>query len=393
MARRRRGNREGTIIQRKDGRWCAMMDLGWIDGKRRRKCWYGVTRAEVATKLSDEIAARNHGANTPRGRLTVGQYMTTWLESMRPIAGSAVQADDQPGVRIRTWQNYELIVRAHIVPALGQVQLSKLTRDAVKAFLNNRTRTGLSITTVRHIRGVLRQALESAVESSHIVINAADGRKLLKKGRRKPKINPLTAEQVQRMLAAAVGTRLEVFLRVAVRCGLRRGEVLGLQWSDINLAARTLTVERAIQRIKGQPLTAGPTKTEESRRVIPMPEDVAIALESHRVAQAELRLQTGAAWHDQGLVFPNTIGRPFEPRLIHTKFKQVLKKAELPGATRVHDLRHTTITALLEQDAELFSVSRLAGHSTIATTADLYGHWTDRMKRRLAEKMNAVGQA
>lgn len=312
---------------------------------------------------------------------------------MRPIAGSAVQADDQPGVRIRTWQNYELIVRAHIVPALGQVQLSKLTRDAVKAFLNNRTRTGLSITTVRHIRGVLRQALESAVESSHIVINAADGRKLLKKGRRKPKINPLTAEQVQRMLAAAVGTRLEVFLRVAVRCGLRRGEVLGLQWSDINLAARTLTVERAIQRIKGQPLTAGPTKTEESRRVIPMPEDVAIALESHRVAQAELRLQTGAAWHDQGLVFPNTIGRPFEPRLIHTKFKQVLKKAELPGATRVHDLRHTTITALLEQDAELFSVSRLAGHSTIATTADLYGHWTDRMKRRLAEKMNAVGQA
>jgi integrase len=389
MARRRRGNREGTIVQRKDGRWCAMMDLGWIDGKRRRKCWYGVTRADVATKLNDEIAARNHGANTPRGRLTVGQYMTTWLESIRPMAGATV-ADDQPGVRIRTWQNYELIVRQHIIPQIGQVQLSKLTRDAVKAFLNNRSRTGLSNTTVRHIRGVLRQALEAAVESNHIVINAADGKKLLKKGR-KPKINPLTAEQVQHMLAAAVGTRLEVLLRVLVRCGLRRGECLGLQWSDINLAARTLTVERAIQRIKGQPLAAGPTKTEESRRVIPMPDDVAQALESHRVAQAKLRLQTGAAWHDQGLVFPNTIGRPFEPRLIHTKFKQVLKKAELPATTRVHDLRHTTITALLERDAELFSVSRLAGHSTIATTADLYGHWTDRMRRRLAEKMNAIG--
>ena len=369
-----------------------MMDLGWIDGKRRRKSWYGRSRAEVAAILAGAIDARNHGATTPRGRVTAGQHLAAWLESIRPASG-VIEVGDQPGIRIRTWQNYEAIVRVHLAPAIGRMQLSKLTPDAVKAFLNNRSRAGLSTTTVRHIRGVLRQALDQAVEGNQIVSNAAAGKKLLfnGKGRRKPKINPLDAEQVQRMLAAAVGTRLEVLLRVLVRCGLRRGECLGLQWRDFNLAARTMKIERAIQRIKGQPLAAGPTKTEESRRTIPMPDDVARALEFHRIVQAKQRLAAGAVWHDQGLVFPNTIGRPFEPRLLHDKFKRILAKAGLPATTRIHDLRHTSITALLEQDAELFSVSRLAGHSTIATTADLYGHWTEPMKRRLAEKMNAVG--
>jgi integrase len=390
VARRRtRGKGEGTITRRSDGRWAAAIDLGWINGRRRRKFFYAKTRAEVATRLIDEVAARNNGGVTPIGRRTVAQQMRAWIESIRP-----------PSVRPRTWQSYETLSRVHIEPEVGQIQLTKLTHEAIQSLLNKKLRAGklragLSVVTVKHIRTILRQALAEAVKNRLVAINAALLTNRLPKSS-KPKIMPLDAEQTRRLLAAAKGTRIETIVLVGVRCGLRRGEILGLVWSDVDFAKRTLDIKRQIQRVKGQPLGFGPLKTQESERNIPLPNDVAAALEAHRIAQAKLRLKLGADWKgDLNLVFPNTIGRPFEPRLVHTKFKKILKRAnmpdmpDLPATTRIHDLRHGTITTLLEADADVFSVSRLAGHKSIKTTLDMYGHWTEKMKKRLADKMNA----
>ncbi|MGO9061580.1 MAG: tyrosine-type recombinase/integrase [Candidatus Binataceae bacterium] len=328
--------------------------------------------------LNDAIAQRRKGVPIPTaGRRTVAQHLAHWLDTIRP-----------PVVRPRTWQNYEALYRLHIDPAIGKTQIAKLDHETMQGFLNEKARSGLSPVTVRHIKVVLRQALGAAIKSNLISLNPVAFIKLPKKSR--PKIVPLTAEQVAALLAAAEGTRLETLVLVAVRLALRRGKLLGLCWSDINFNDKTLTVARAIQRVKGQPLAPGPLKTEESRRNVPISDKVVVALHAHQIAQAKARLKAGSAWSDQGLVFPNTIGKPFEPRAIDSMFKRILKKAGIPDSTRFHDLRHTALTRLIEDGADLYQVSRLAGHSSIATTANLYGHWTPAMKHALADKMNRI---
>lgn len=387
MARRTRGKGEGSIPRRRqDGRWTAQIDLGWINGKRKRKSFYGKSRAEVAAKLNDALAARRRGAPVPNGRRTVSQHMSAWLETIRP-----------PAVNISTWTNYELIVRLHIEPAIGKIPLAKLSHEHVAAFLNERAhaadvgreKTGLSITSIRHIRTVLRQALGLAIKDNLTALNAASLVKLPKS--RRPAINPLNEEQTRALLATAKGTRLEALLVVALRLGLRRGEILGLEWRHIDLDKGTLTVERSVRRVKGQQLAPGPLKTEESHRTIPLPDEVAKALRHHHaVEQAKARLRAGAMWCDRGLVFPNTIGNHLEPRLVNSIFDKLIKKAGLPETTRFHDCRHTCFVTLLENGVDLYQVSKLAGHSSIAITADIYAKWTHGMKRTLVDKMNAI---
>jgi integrase len=258
----------------------------------------------------------------------------------------------------------------------------------IQAMLNQKSREGLAPQTVRHIRTVLRRALHIANRLRLIPYNPATLVELPKPER--PEIKPLTEDQARQLLDAAKGSRLEALIVVALRLGLRRGELLGLEWSDVDLDGRQLNVVRAIQRIPGQPLTAAPLKTRGSRRNIALPDEVVRPLRAHRVRQLQDRLVAGAEWSDQDLVFPNTIGKPLEPRAVDTLFKRLLKKAKLPGSTRFHDLRHTCATLLLESGADLYEVSRLLGHSNIGITANVYGHVTARMKRGLADKMDSI---
>ena len=383
MASKTRGKGEGSIWKRRDKRWTAQLDLGWINGRRRRKTFYGQSREEVAGLLTDAIAHQRHGGPVPFGKRTVSQQMDSWLDSIRP-----------PTVRERTWQGYEGLARLHIKPAIGDIRLTKLNREIVQAFLNKKARgkNALAQTTVRGIRTCLGQALGVALLDGAITLNSAALAKLPKK--RRPKIVPLSEAQTRALLAAAKGSRLETLLLVALRLGLRKGEILGLQWSDIDLDKQTLKVDRSIQRIKGQRLAPGPLKTEESYRPIPVPDKVAKALRAHQVAQAKLRLATGAAWVDQGIVFANTLGGWLEPRKVNQLFDRLILKAGLPPSTRFHDCRHTCATTLLEGDAEgspdLYKVSKLLGHKSTAVTSDIYGHWTEGMQHSLREKRNAI---
>lgn len=377
MARRTRGKSEGTIYRRSDGRWEARLDLGWVGGKRKRKCLYGRSRAAVAAMLTEAQHSRSTGAPVPVGLRTVAQFMRKdWLENIKPL------------VRPRTWQLYELLTRLHIEPTIGRVQLVKLDPQTIQAMLGDKLRSGLSPSTVKHIRTALRRALRLALKWRLVSYNSATLVDLPDADR--PEIKPLTQDQARQLLDAAKGSRVEALLVVALRLGLRRGELLGLQWGDVDLDERQLNVVRAIQRIPGQPLTAAPLKTRGSRRNIALPDEVVRTLRAHRVRQAEHRLAAGAEWSDNGFVFPNTIGKPQEPRAIDAIFKRLLNRAKLPGSTRFHDCRHTCATLLLENGADLYEVSRLLGHSTIGITANTYGHVTARMKRGLADRMDSI---
>jgi len=373
----RRSPGEGTIRHRKDGRWEARLPRDKVNGRRKRLFFYGRTREEAAQKALQARVKRAAGEPIPVGRRTLSTFMKEYLESIKP-----------PMIRKQTWANYELLNRLHIEPALGSTQLTKLEPQGIQALLNSKIRQGLSAQTVHHIRTVLRRALNLALKWRFISYNPAT---LVEAPRReRPEISPLSADAVRLMLEAAGHTETGAILTVAVRLGLRRGELLGLKWEDINWESRTLSVKRAIQRLKGESLKEVPLKTRGSRRDLALPEELIRTLRAQHTRQLELRLAQGPDWTESGFVFTNIIGKAADPRKLDVRFKRVLKKANLPLTVRLHDLRHTCATLLLEQGADLYEVSRLLGQSSITITADIYGHITPSMKRGLADRIDRM---
>ena len=214
---RRRGHGEGSIHKRKDGRYVAVVNLGYESGKRRRKYLYGKTRREVQGKLSKALRNLQLGLPAPSDRLTVAGFLDSWLEnSVRNI------------LKPRTVESYEMVVRLHLRPALGRVALTKLTPELVQKYLNQKLETGLSPRTVAYHRTVLRSALGKAEKWGQVARNVAK----LADPPRVPKneVEPLSQVEVQQLLEAARGDWLEALYVCAVAIGMRQGELLGLRW-------------------------------------------------------------------------------------------------------------------------------------------------------------------
>jgi integrase len=376
MARKRNAG-EGSIFQRTDGRWCAQLDLGWHNGKRLRKYAYGATAGEVQDSLLKARSDRAAGLPVAVERQTVGQYLADWLNN-------TVKAS----VRPRTYVSYEQVVRSYLIPDLGRLPLLKLAPQHVRAMLNRRLTEGnLSPRSVAYIRVVLRAALNQARKWNLVARNVAE---LVESPRaRRFEIKPLAPEQARQLLDAVKGSQLEALYAVALACGLRMGEMLGLRWQDVDLEAGRLAVRQAIQRQRGAGLIAVEPKTERSRRTIDFPAPLVAALKAHRVRQLEERLAAGSRWQDGGFVFTSGVGTPIEPRNLHRSFKAVLRKAGLPDA-RFHDLRHSAASLMLAQAVPLRVVMEVLGHSSISLTADTYSHVMPSLVRDATEKAAAV---
>ena len=197
-----------------------------------------------------------------------------------------------------------------------------------------------------------------------------------------------TFDEARRLLAAAAGDRLEAFYSVALAVGLRRGEALGLTWSDLDLQKGILTVRQALQRTGGK-LKLSETKSASSRRTVPLPVFAIEALKRHRERQRTEREFAGDRWKESGLVFCTSIGTPMEPRNLTRHFHGILQVAKLPRR-RLHDLRHTSASLLLAQGATLHEVKEILGHSQISLTANLYGHGYVEVMRSAVSRMDSV---
>jgi len=292
--------------------------------------------------------------------------------------------DTRARVRPRTYERFEGIVRLHILPSLGPIRLDRLAPQHVQALLNRKSEEGLAPQSVKHIRTVLGMALNRAVRWQLIPRNVAaltDAPKI----ERKP-VKPLSPEEAQRLLLAAKGHYLEALLSVAVALGMRRGEVLGLSWSDIDLESGQIRVNKSLQRVERKLQLVNP-KTNQSRRVIALPDVVVRALKRHKARQLEQRLAAGANWVEAGLVFTTRKGTPLEPRNVVRDFKHLLKRADLPE-TRFHDLRHTAASLLLAQGVHPRAVMEILGHSRISLTMDTYSHVMPATLRDAAESMD-----
>ena len=375
---RKRGNGEGSIYRRKDGRWVGQYTV-YTAKEPKYHYTYGKTRAAVAEKLSKAIAARSSGFVSDVGNLTVGKYLDRWL------------ADSLRGtVRASTCERHEINVCVHINPSLGNVRLKGLTPAHVRGLHREKLDSGLAPATVRKIHSTLHKALSQAVSDGLIPRNAAD----VKAPRPAPEeMRPLSEGEACTFLdvARASGDRFEPLYVLAITTGLRRGELLGLRWEDVDLERGTLRVGRSLVREEGRH-TVGETKTRRGRRQINLTPRTVHALKAHRKRQLEERMRLAETYKDRGLVFSTSVGTPVNPEnLVNRSFKPLLKKAGLPEI-RFHNLRHTCATLLLSRGIYPKLVQELLGHATIAMTLDTYSHYLPSMGDQAAEAMgDALG--
>jgi integrase len=392
----RRGNGEGSVFQRKDGRWTAIIDLGYRDGKRYRKSVYGTTRKEVSDELTRQLRSQQLGLPVGPGRLTVEGWLKKWLEQQQP-----------PCTKPKTYTAYENHVRIHLVPALGIRPLLKLQPQDVREFMRSKAEAGFAPTSIRDFRATLRAALNVAVHDGLIARNVA----MLAKPPRleKPERRVFTLEEARRFLEVVKGHRLEAIFTVALALGMREGEILGLRWQDLDLIAGRLQVACSLQRVKmprekkSKLVLLSPKSEKSSRLISPLPQITMLALQAHRMRQEQERIACGANWHDTGMVFTTGIGTMLDPRNMVRSFYAILntpdpsdpepdrkKKRKLLPRLRFHDLRHSAATLLLAQGVHPRYIMELLGHSSITVTMNTYGHVLEEMKSETARQIDAV---
>ncbi|THA25093.1 site-specific integrase [Streptomyces sp. RKND-216] len=398
--RKNRANGEGTVYQRKDGRWEAAGYVLTADGTRKRVRVYGNTRKKATDKLTEKLADSNRGLPHASADSTVGTYLAYWLDNV------AIHR-----LRETTHTRYAACIRLHLAPGLGTKKLARLTARDVRTFLDRLRSTcqccshgldaerkhccaigqccrkTLSPLTVTYVHSVLKAALEHAVREDELPRNVA--RNVKTTAPRPTRFRPLTTTEARQFLTAARNDRLHALYELALRTGLRKGELLGLRWEDLDLDSGTATIRRSLQRTRTGGLTPLPTKTRASERRIALPSGCIHSLKEHKDRQHRERETAGPHWEENGLVFATPTGRPLDPANLTRRFQSFLDRAEL-RRIRFHDLRHSTATLLLEQGVDLVVIKELLGHAHIGVTAGVYAHVRLRLQR---DAIDTIGKA
>jgi integrase len=367
----KRGNGEGTIYQRADGRWVAA--AYGADGARR--FYYGPTRADVAAKLAATFEARLRAAPPAPRDLTVAAWSQEWLE--------ITQKSLRPG----GWRKHDERMRNHVLPAIGRIRLAALAADDLDRLYAKCLAAGLSARSVHHIHATLHAALALAVRRDKVVRNVAD---LVDPPRSAPReMTTFSESEYRTFLSAARADPNEgAFLAVAATTGMRKSEVLGLRWKDVDLDRGEVHLATVLERRGGEVTFAQP-KTKGSRRHIQLTREAVEALRRRRTHQREQRVAAGPGWADYDLVFTRVDGRPFSESSLNRHFKALLAANDLPSL-RIHDLRHTAATVLLGRGVHQKIVSEMLGHSRTAITLDLYSHVTPTMQREAVSALEAA---
>ena len=288
---------------------------------------------------------------------------------------------------VGTYNMYRIVVEKHVIPSLGYVRLQQLKPQQVQSFYARKLKEGLGQKRVRGIHAVLHKALENAVKWSLVGRNVCDAVNPPIPARHE--IQPLNTEQAQHLISVARQHKLEALIIVAITTGMRRGELLGLHWQDIDLEQGTLQVRRSVNRIGKHGIVVSEPKTKRSRRKITLPAFVIDTLKEHRIRQLEVKAKAQDAWHEMDIVFSSQVGTYMEPGNMYLWFKALLKSAELPNI-RFHDLRHSAATILFVMGVHPKVVQELLGHSSISITMDTYSHILPSMQSEAMSKMDTL---
>ena len=375
---KRRSNGEGNIRKRKDGRWEGRYTAGRdpVTGKQIFKNVLGKTQAEVKEKLQKALAQAGKIDFTKTGKYTVTMWMNEWFENVAKIK-----------VRPSSHQTYRGYIDHHIAPNIGDLPLEKLTTmDLQKLYrkLLNKGRVdrieakqqpkGLSAKTVRNINQVISSAMDFAVAQKIIPENPCKAVALPKVDHKEMQTIP--AEQLQAFLQEAKATGVYEMYYIELATGLRRGELLGLKWTDIDWKNGIIKVRRQIARVDGQ-IVKAPLKTKNSYRAVTISQQA-----------IEVLKQQKKKTNDE-YVFPSPNGGPISPDSVNNMLKRVLARAGIPKV-RFHDLRHTFATIALQNGVDIKTVSGMLGHFSAGFTLDTYAHVTTAAQKEAADTMGNV---
>lgn len=360
--------------------WAYVVDVAPAGAPREQRRAGGFATKSAALAAMNELqTAKAAGTHIEASRQTVAAYLEAWLAG---IKGS---------VRGGTFASYQLNAR-RLGPVIGVVPLQQLTRNQVKAAYQTlgdsggKTGGGLSSKTVHNVHLCLRKALGDAVEDRLIPFNPAEAAHKLPGDR--PEMLTWSGPELRTFLEGTEGDPNHALWRLASHTGMRRGELLGLRWRDVDLAAPRLSVVQQLVRA-GDRIAFGPPKTSKGRRSLALDPGTAAVLEDHQRAQHRGRWQLGPAYKDQDLVFARPDGSPLDPDVVSAQFDRQLVKLGL-RRIRFHDLRHTHATLGLAAGVHPKVMQERLGHSSIAVTLDLYSHVVPAMQEDAAARIAAV---
>ena len=375
---KKRANGEGNIRKRKDGRWEGRFTAGHdpATGKQVIKSVLGKTQAEVKEKLKKAIEDAEKVDFTKTGKYTVGIWMDEWFENVAKIK-----------VRASSHQTYRGYIDNHIKPNIGNIPIEKLTTMDLQKFyrkLLTKGRVerieskdqpkGLSAKTVRNINQVISSAMDLAVAQKIISANPTNACALPKIEHQEMQTIP--AEQLQVFLQEAKATGVYEMYYIELATGLRRGELLGLKWQDIDWKNGVIKVRRQVARVDGQ-IKEAPLKTKNSYRTVTISQQAIEVLK-------EQKKKTNDTY-----VFPSPNGGPISPDSVNNMLKRVLERAGIP-TVRFHDLRHTFATIALQNGVDIKTVSGMLGHFSAGFTLDTYAHVTTSAQKEAAQTMGNI---
>lgn len=378
MAKRRRAG-EGTIYQRADLTWTAKVTYKDQLGRTQRKSLYGKTEKEILAKKKSFEKSLEIGVIVS-DKLKVSDWLTTWLEVYK-----------KPSVKQNTYEGYERVVKGHLIPTLGSLYLKDLRPEHIQAMINEKLAKGNLLTgdplqprMVEYIYAVLHGALDQAYKNQIILYNPCD--MVNKPQTVKKEFVCWTADQANTFLAAMIGDRKYIIYLLALTTGMRRSELLGLRWEDIDMKKNLVSVKQVLIRVKGGFKFQEP-KTKKSKRTIQVSDRVIKALKQWKKEQNIEKAAFPGEYNEQNLILCSIMGEPVNPESVSRNFKKDLEAAKMPDI-RFHDLRHCHASMLLEQGIDLKTISDRLGHSTITMTADIYSHITDKLQAKAVKSLD-----
>ncbi len=367
MTKKRRGRNQGSITKR-GNRFRAFL---YVPGGRISKSF--ATKTDAQSWLNEMSFKRDRGLKIASSRIQLRNYLSEWLD----IHSTQLKPASE--------RRYRQIARDYVYPYIGKKMLCDLTVFDIEGLYQKLLANDVSVRNVRYVHSLLHRSLKDALKRGIVGFNAAHGA-------RQPKLTQkemiiLDEDQVMRFFIGVKGHRLEALFHLAIKTGMRQGEIFGLKWSDIDWQRGRLRVQRQAQRVKGQGKIFVPPKTKAGRRSIPIGSEMLLLLRKHREKQVIKKVFSGREWHELNLVFPTRNGKPLSESNLLKEYKLLLEVCGLPKM-RFHDLRHTAASIMLNRGIPPFVVSRILGHSKPSTTMDIYGHLIPIMHEGIGDQMD-----
>jgi integrase len=364
--------------------WAFKADIAPLGAKRKQVLRAGFkTRAEANEALARLQTERKDGTYIEPSKVTVGRYLDQWLEG---LTGSEA-------VRKTTLKTYDVAVRLHIKPRIGDVRLQELTHAGIKRLYSDLRQGGyakagglgrpLSAKSTHNVHLCLHRALDDAVRAGLLRSNPASRAHQLPAER--PEMKTWSATELRRFLAWTEDDRLFSLWRLMASTGMRRGESLGLAWHDVDLDARRLSVRQQLTR-SGDKVRLVAPKTAAGRRSIALDDATVEVLRALATAQGDEKILLDRAYQDHDLVFCRSDGVAYDPDVITHQFDRAVAKAGVPRI-RLHDLRHTAATLALKAGIPVKVVSQRLGHTKASVTQDIYQHVIAGMDEDAAQRI------